>query len=376
MHNLLYEAKKIFIHHKGIYIFIISLIMEFAFLNITATPLSEEMEIYKEDYQYFLSYVSGSCDFEKETYLNKLASEIAYARQTLPSLYKEYYSGIITPSDFFAVEPQLNSLLRSSSGFNALYNQYLYVRENTINRYFVYTNGWNALLCTDKVDPVLLLGLLLLITPTYCYEYSSCMHSLSLTQQYGSQLFSWGKIFISNTVALTFSAAIFIQKIIYCSILYGLPHSNFPLQSLSYFGTYVGTKTLLQVTIFYFAYQSFGVIFFVNLILLCSSYLKHYAISCFVPICFIVIPMLLFPDTVQYRLPLPLAFFRSSGFFRGTSTTSFSDNTTVFTFYQLTTVERIFVILFSSLEISICIYLTWKKNQNHFLRNTKRYSVY
>lgn len=364
MRSFLYETKKTFIFQKGIFIVTSLLLFEFIYLVFTATPASYEMELYKDTYMQYLSVVSGPCSKEKEEYLEQVADEISYARKALPSLYQEYYSGSISLSDFQSQESVLSNALNSSSGFNALYEQYLYIRENTENRYFVYTNGWNALLCADSIDPILILGLLILIAPIYCHEYLSQMKGLIITQRYGSKSFSVEKIVLSNIIAIFFSSILFLEKLLYCSVRYGLPNANYPIQSLTYFGSYTGALSLMQGAIYSLCFQILGSIFLCSIILLCGSNLKHYAITCFIPFCSILLPAILFPDTIQYRLPLPLAFLRSSGFFRGTIV----DEEQNITFRQIAINELCVIIICSLLAIAIFTYFVWVKSQNHVTR--------
>ena len=47
---------------------------------------------------------------------------------------------------------EVNTVLAHEHGFEAVYQQYLYICENTGNRYFLNTNGWAGLFSAQTLD--------------------------------------------------------------------------------------------------------------------------------------------------------------------------------------------------------------------------------
>lgn len=99
---------------------------------------------------------------------------------------------------------------------------------------------------------------------------------------------------------------------------YGLENGNYPLQSLSYFGTSTKNSTLFEAFLWITAGKLFGSLCFAMLILFVAVSLKKYAVTLFACTAVILLPYYgLCLESTKYFLPGPLGFMISTGFFKG-----------------------------------------------------------
>ena len=126
-----------------------------------------------------------------------------------------------------------------------MFEQYNGIQESKENRWFLYTNGWDGLLSHDSLNLLFFLLLLLLITPVFCQEYESGMNELIMTEPIGAKHHALHKVVL---VVLAVCALCLLDngmRFLFYDLKYGLPHGNYPLQSLSYFAKSTRRATLI-----------------------------------------------------------------------------------------------------------------------------------
>lgn len=287
-------------------------------LLIFDTPKNPDIELNSEQYAYYLNQVNGALTDEKERFFTDESKRISDANVALEKAYNDYYDGNISENELLNVSRPLEEIVKNESGFKVIFDQYSYIRENPDNRYFLSTNGWDGLLSTDSLDLLFLLLLLVLITPVFCSEFASEMDSLHLTVRKGTRVHAVSKVVLvfMTVIVLCFLTA--LLKYGFFQIKYGLEDGDYPLQSLSYFGTSTKSMTLFSTFIWLSAIKTFGNVSFAMLIMLFSVWIKKYALTLFSSTTVILLPYFgLSMESAKYFLPGPLAFMVSTGFFRG-----------------------------------------------------------
>ena len=176
-----YEWKKIMILQRGLLYMIAALLVSSVWLVVTDRPQNSAMEEYRSEYGWYLETLDGAYTEEKADWLEREAQAITEARRTRDSLQESYYSGQITAERYEQQIAEVNTILAHERGFEVVYQQYLYICENTTNRNFVETNGWAGLLGAQTLDFLLFLVILLLTTAVFCSEYSCQMDTLLRT---------------------------------------------------------------------------------------------------------------------------------------------------------------------------------------------------
>lgn len=289
-----------------------------AFLFIFDTPKNPEIVMNTSDYHYYLDLVHGPHTEETEQLFKNEAAKISEAQVALTKIYDDYYDGHISEKELQDSIPSLEKIIENEQGFKVIFDQYMYVRENPDNRYYLATNGWDGLLSTEQLDFGLLLLLLLLVTPVFCAEFSSDMHSLHLTLRKGTREHAITKMLLVLLVVIVISILSVMMRYGFYEMRYGLDHGDYPLQSLSYFGTSLKKLSLSSTFLWSTSLKLFGNLIFVMFIMLFSVWTRKYALTLFSSTIIILLPYFLFNlESSKYFMPGPLGFMLSTGFFRG-----------------------------------------------------------
>lgn len=314
--TFLYELKKMMLVRKGLWMIVLFFLLNIITLFLTDAPENEQAEYHKADYTYYLKQVEGEYTSQKAEFLENKALSLEQSRQKRQMLYDAYYDGTLAENSFQQQLASLNLELGREQGFQILYDQYLYIHENPENRYFLPTNGWHGLLAGGILNFFLVALLLLLVTPVFCHEYSCQMELLLLTARQGRKC-----IYEKLLLVLLVMTGIFIGysalRYGFYAINYGLPHGEYPLQSIPYFGNSTKTISLQSAFLFLCAVQWFGCLFLCVIILFLSAITKKYALTVFLTTAAVILPYLGFSETTNYLLPAPLSYLLGSGFLKG-----------------------------------------------------------
>lgn len=318
MSLLSYEWKKMLFYQKGLYFISLFFVLSMATLLIFDTPKNPEIEMNSEPYAFYLNQVKGALTDETERFFKTEAKRISEANVALERAYNDYYDGKISENELLKIASPLEEIVKNESGFKVIFDQYTYIRENPDNRYFLSANGWNGLLSTDRLDLLFLLLLLVLVTPVFCAEFASEMDSLHLTVKKGTRVHAVSKVVLVFMTVIVLCFLISLLRYGFFHIKYGLENGDYPLQSLSYFGTSTKNSTLFSTFIWVTVFKIFGNLSFSVLIMLFSVWTKKYALTLFSSTAVILLPYVgLSMESTKYFLPGPLAFMIATGFFRG-----------------------------------------------------------
>ncbi len=316
MSGFMYEVKKIMLWQRGLFYIALVLLFGTVWLALSDNPVDIAMEQYKNEYEWYLEKVNGYCTDESSLYLEQEAGRIAEAKEKQSTLLENYYDGKISESEYKKESQEIEKVLEHQNGFEVIYQQYLYICENAENRCFLQTNGWMGLLGKDTLNFILFLGILLLVTPVFCSEYSCQMDTLILTSREGRKS-SLYKLLIMIVVVLFLSLSISLIEYGFYRFKYGLPDGDYPIQSIRYFADSSKSISLLEGYVYIGLLQMFGGVFLTILLMFISVLAKRYAITLLIGAVSVIIPYIGLSKTCIYRLPLPLPFLLGTDFFAG-----------------------------------------------------------
>lgn len=361
------ELNKMIFHQKGWLIISLSITLSMCFWIVSDSPATPDMELYRTAYEEELSHVSGPLSTEKRVWIDDAFSKSFAAKQQLAELYRRYYTGLITEEDFSTQKEVLQQDANRYHGLNVLYDQYLYVRESDTNRWFLYTNGWDAFLSNDSVNLFLIVTLLLMLLPVLCREYDCQMDQLILTAENGSKTLGFLKSLLAILLASGLSLMFDGLHLVFCLYKYGLPLPSAPIQSLRTFAECIYEISLGKALGVIICVHMIGAVFLASFILAVAALTRKYAITCLTIVSALLLPCLALPDTLQYRLPLPLGWLRASGLFRGDEITISADGEKQLVFSHFTKEELVFQMITVLLLIFICCFIVWERNHNFFV---------
>ena len=274
----MYEVKKIMIHQRGLLYIALVLLLGTVWLALSDSPTDNAMEQYQNEYEWYLEKVNGYCGDESSLYLEQEAGRIAEAKEKQSTLLENYYDGKISESEYKKESQEMEKVLEHQNGFEVIYQQYLYVCENVGNRYFLQTNGWMGLLGKGTLNFIFFFGILLIVTPVFCSEYSCQMDTLILTSREGRKS-SLYKLFIMIVVVLFLSLSISLIEYGFYRLKYGLPHGDYPIQSIRYFADSSKGISLLEGYVSIGLLRMFGGVFLTIFLMFISVLAKRYALT-------------------------------------------------------------------------------------------------
>lgn len=316
MSGFMYEVKKIMFCQRGLFYIALVLLLDMVWLALSDSPYDNAMEQYKKEYEWYLEKVNGYCTEQSSLYLEQEAERIMEAKEKQNSLLENYYDGKISESEYKRESWEMEKVLEHQNGFEVIYQQYLYICENAENRCFLQTNGWMGLLGKSTLNFILFMGILLIVTPVFCSEYSCQMDTLILTAREGRKSALY-KLFIMIVVVLFLSLGISFIEYGFYRFKYGLPDGDYPIQSIRYFAGSSKSMSLLEGYISIGLLRMFGGVFLTILLMFLSVLAKKYAITLLTGAVSVVIPYIGLSKSSIYRLPLPLPFLLGTDFFSG-----------------------------------------------------------
>ena len=311
-----FEWEKMMLRQRGLLILVVYFILQLAFLVVTDAPYHEERITFGEQYQKYLEQVRGKYTKEKGDFLEREAEKIGGAAERIVSVRQDYYGGKISEKEYERERQEISEILKNKNGFEALYQQYLYVCEGKGNHYFLDDNGWSGLLSDNHPDFLLILALVLLVTPVLCREYETQMDVLMLTSRQGRES-RRAKVLLSLAVSLLMGLGSSLMELAFYSVKYGLPDGSFPLQSVEYFGNSTAAFSFWQTWLAGTGMKILGCLLLVMEILFFSSLVKKVALTVLAVIASAVLPYLGLNSSALLRLPLPVSFLMGVDFWKG-----------------------------------------------------------
>ncbi len=316
MYILRYELKKILFTQKAIVYMGIFFILYTGILVITDSPANENVELYRDQYHYYMNELKGPMDEEKENFIIEEAKKIANAQVDLTNLYDAYYDGNIAEDTFNEEANHLRDILKNKDGFEQIYKQYLYVVEKPENRYFMYKNGWSGLLENKPYEGLFILALVLIITNIYCYEYRSNMDDILITTSKGAYTYRFAKFMTGCSLVTLLYIIMLGIKWLYYDIKYGLPYGSFPLQSISMFKESTKILSIGDVFLYIHLLKFLGVLLSTVIIMTISVYFRKQLLTAFISLGAVFLPYSVVTKLHLYFFQ-PIGFIMGTGYFEG-----------------------------------------------------------
>ncbi|MDE7221408.1 MAG: ABC transporter permease [Oscillospiraceae bacterium] len=359
-----YEWKKLMIYQRGLCYILAVLLVSTVWLVATDRPQNSAMEKYHNEYGWYLEHLDGAYTEEKAAWLEQEAQAITEVRSTRPRLQESYYSGEITAEQYERQIAEVNAVLTHENGFEAVYQQYLSICEDTNNRYFLNTNGWAGLFAAQTLDFLLFLVILILAATVFCSEYSCQMDALLRTAPQ-SRKSARSKAVMTLCAVFVLCGGLALIRFVFFGMKYGLPHGEYPVQSIARFGGSTKHISLLAAYVIVTILRCFGSVYLAALLLFASVLVKRYALTVVIGVASTLIPYIGLSRQICYHLPLPLPFLLATGFLEGTS--SVEDSLTgeaIVTFSERSVQELLVLLGLSSLCCALMVWWILRQNTN------------
>ncbi len=327
MKILICELYKALVKQKAIFFILIFALIKLVFLFSSSGYSVEITEQNKILYKEYLMHVNGMLTDDKEDFIESEKLKIDRAASEKDNINNNYINGKISEEDYILKIQNIDSSLKKSDAFKILYDQYLFVKQNPTERYFLYINGWNNFLSNENLDIILVILLLIVITPIFTKEYEKDMIPLIITSKKGKILVPVSKLIAAGVITVFAALSFLILEYLFFKIKYGLPFGSYPIQSIPFFKTSQYDLSLEKAYLLICVIKITGFLVFTCAISFVSVALKKTVISLFLCISSVLIPyFIFFNDSAKYELPLPLGFMIGNGYLRGTNVKDISKN--------------------------------------------------
>lgn len=319
MKMIYFELDKTVFKNKGIWLIVMAVAIKLVMLgveNYTVNPFTVEN---RTQYLPIVDAFSGKITGNLSIAIQSRYTAVTEAQVNLSTLRQKYQNGEITEADYYTESRTLEEFVNEKELFLAFYSQYTYALEKPEERYLLYDDGWNALLAQERLDWGFVLLVIVLSVSVFSREYESEMRNILITTQKGNtRLISAKLLSIFATVVLCSLIASLIEYVFF-SLKFGLPHGDFPLQSLRYFQNSTFHMTLAQTFLAIAAYRMFGLLLLAVITMLISVWVQKTIVALSTSLMAVALPYALPVNaSVKYLLPSPLGYILAQGFFRGT----------------------------------------------------------
>lgn len=317
-----YEWKKLMYHSGGLLIVATFVLLEVFRLIISyGSGLSEDRR-YRTSYEQYLSCVVGKVDGETARFFSERNEEFSRAESLLQTIYQRYSLGELTEEEYRFQLGELEQLMAGQRGYDVLYKQYLYARENQENRYLLDTNAWEALISDESLDIGLLLAIMIFALLCFGRESSAEMDIVIRMSANGERKTAGEKILLVTMLSLGSCMLAFCIRVLFFQWGYGFTHGDYPVQSLEFYYGYEGSMSLMETTLRIFLFRMAGCALWGLTVSAAIVGLRKYAVSMLATLALVLLPYYGLPrQYMKYFLPGPLGFFIGTGYYQGTVST-------------------------------------------------------
>ncbi|GAA0392345.1 hypothetical protein [Paenibacillus motobuensis] len=367
------EWRKILIKQKGVLVIAMMIVLKIALTLQQGYDSNLIINRNPEGYTAYIKLYEGKLTEAKEQQLQEEYYAVVHANAELDGLARQWKDGSIGQEVYEQTSKQYYERIKNNAVFNVVYNQYYYAKEAPEERYLIDERGWSTLLGHSRPDFVLLLSLIIVLTPLFCYEYESGMDALLLSSSKGKYQTGMVKLAIGVMMAMATTVLFTLIEYFCLNGMVGLRNGSFPLQSLEFFANSEYPVTLNQAFLILLLVRMLGAALFAGCISLTGIITKNTVITLFISSVLIFLPYILFPSKPWlYYLPLPSGLLAGTGYLWGTVYTSaYNDQGSVEKIVQFQAIGRktfLFLIVGYAIEMALLYLYSLKKYSKYMLK--------
>lgn len=319
MKMLFFELDKTVIKNKNILLIMLVMLIKLITLDTEVYAINPFTYENRAQFLPIVNTYSGKVTQEVSAAIEKQYTAVTQAQVNMTALRQKYNRGEIAQTEYITQSTELEKLVNEEDLFLTFYSQYTYVQEKPDERYLLYDDGWNALLAQERFDWGFVLLTIVLAASVFGREYETDMRTIVIATKKGDgRLIAAKLVSIFATVILCSLLASLVEYLFF-SLKFGLPHGDYPLQSLFYFKDSAFHLSLLQTYICISAYRMLGLLMLATVTMLISVLSKKTILTLSASLMYVILPYAIPVGTsTRYLLPSPIGFILAQGFFRGT----------------------------------------------------------
>lgn len=266
-------------------------------------------------YNYYIKKYSGKLTETQEQRILEEYDLLNKADAKISELYDQMQEKKITKDDY---QNQCKQYLEASERkfiFQVMYSKYAYAKKDIEQHYIMDSRGWETLLTHGNLDFLLVLAILILIAPIFNYEYESKMDVIINTCKNGKVKSAVWKLLLAMLLAAIVTVVFQLISFIYLAFTVGLPHGDYPIQSLTFFEKSDLNKSIYEVYIAVFLLKIFGSVMMAIMVSFIAVYCKRSILTLVLGSCVVLLPALVFQNhSIRYYLPFPTGLMSTNGY--------------------------------------------------------------
>lgn len=289
-------------------------------LSLQAPParwINYSIEQDKEQYFEYLKHLQGKLTPQKENYIQAITEQLDAARSEINNITKRYLAGELKEAEVVNEALPYHEIIKNQLLWSKVTSQYTYIKENVEQRYFVYYNGWTNLFQNIGMDLLLILLIFVFITPIFCTEYEMQMDVINRTCKMGVYSLYISKISAAGLISIICSFSFSIIEIGTNIYQYGLPGSEYSLQSIPVMGEHPFMLSIRNTLVLFLAIKMLGVVFLAMVIIIYSLLLKKIFNTVFITLLTAFAPFFLIDRMQLYQIPFLSSLLDVKGYVQG-----------------------------------------------------------
>jgi len=306
------EANKFFFRSGVMFFMIAAVFLKGVLLKYDSGKIDGNIEAERDRYLSYMQQIEGPPSDEKTEFIRSKAENISQTDKRLSELALLFKDREIGAEDYVTERKKLLEGYNERTVINILFHECEYVDEAPEDRYYLYKNGWLALLNEPEMDIILMVSILGCALQSFGGEYLSGMDTLLLTTQKGRKTLFFCKLFFGGLCVFLLSAMWSGIEFLHIFRLYGLPHPEYPLKSIASFEISFLNITLGEAVFCVWILRLLGCLLLYSFTLFLSVSTKRTLLSFFGGSMTLLIPYFAFNGFLLTTIPTPLGLWRGS----------------------------------------------------------------
>lgn len=373
------ELKKVLIKQRGFLIILIMIILKVIF---TISSGYDSLYIIDQNQQGYASYIEqykGKLTLAKQKEIETEYYAVIHATSELEELSRRFIKGEIDKKKYEELSRKNYEREKNREVFDVVYNQYIYVNEEPNKRYIMDTRGWSSLLSHTSIDFFLILCMILVFTPLFCYEFESGMDVLLLSSKKGKYKATIYKLLGAFALGVLLTILFSFLEYICIDRMVGLQNGDYPLKSLDFFKSSEYDISLNQAFLITIMNRTLGSLILALMISIIGILSKKTIITLFTSSVLAFLPYILFSEkSLLYYLPLPSGLLSGTGYLWGTSYLSdFGDKGTIVQVVKFQMIDKDiypFLLLGYFIEVAL-LFLYCIKRFSRYSLKSKQFGI-
>lgn len=301
MEILRFEFNKFLKNNRGYIIISVALSIMLVISILFSYIPNQNLEMYKEEYLNIVSEYEllGEVTNESEQCLERLIEKCDKAESDFDKLLYRYQLGDINRSEYQKKASELSEITNLKSIIKTIQMQFDYAKENSANRYILYTNGWN-LVTIRNFDVIFLLLIILVVTLCFRGDTDGGMKSFLLTCSSGKIKLPIIKLMVCEIIVCISYILHTLVYYYYIIKKYGLPNGNYPVQSLQIYSDYTGDSSLILTNIRITVIRLLALIVCTAFVFLCFSVINSSIGAISISSAFLVLPLMVKNNNISF----------------------------------------------------------------------------